>query len=64
MEIFAMGAISGITGVIHSYPIDTIKTNIQKHCVIDHCRIIIKVQFYGTGLARTKYFEIYKLQNC
>jgi hypothetical protein len=43
MEIFAMGAISGITGVIHSYPIDTIKTNIQKHCVIDQCRIIIKI---------------------
>lgn len=31
METFAIGAISGMTGVLLSHPIDTIKTNIQKN---------------------------------
>ncbi len=31
METFAIGAISGMSGVLLSHPIDTIKTNIQKN---------------------------------
>lgn len=34
MEIFGIGAISGMTGVLLSHPIDTIKTNIQKNGVL------------------------------
>lgn len=35
MEMFAAGALSGMSGVILSHPIDTIKTNIQKNGFIN-----------------------------
>ena len=68
MKIFAMVAISGITGVFHSYPIDTIKTNIQKHGVIHRQQLNTVAKLYrgiwspllGVGFEKAIVFGMYE----
>ena len=68
MEIFAMGAISGMTGVILSHPIDTIKTNIQKHGVINRQQLNTVAKLYrgiwspllGVGFEKAIVFGMYE----
>ena len=68
MEIFAMGAISGMTGVILSHPIDTIKSNIQKHGVIHRQQLNTVAKLYrgiwspllGVGFEKAIVFGMYE----
>ena len=68
MEIFAMGAISGMTGVILSHPIDTIKTHIQKNGLIQRQQLNTIGKLYrgiwspllGVGFEKAIVFGMYE----
>ena len=67
MEIFAIGAISGMTGVLLSHPIDTIKTNIQKNGVFNRTQLNTAAKLYrgiwspllGVGFEKAIVFGMY-----
>ena len=67
MEIFAIGAISGMSGVIISHPIDTIKTNIQKNGVFNRSQLNTATKLYrgiwspllGVGFEKAIVFGMY-----
>jgi solute carrier family 25 carnitine/acylcarnitine transporter 20/29 len=67
MEVFAIGAASGMTGVLLSHPIDTIKTNIQKNGVINRSQLNTVSKLYrgiwspllGVGFEKAIVFGMY-----